>query len=44
VPTRLDWFAGRNVTPVAASVDRPRAASDGRPLSDHSAVIVDVVV
>ena len=44
VPARLDWFAGRNVTPVAASVERPRAASDGRPLSDHSAVIVDVAV
>jgi endonuclease/exonuclease/phosphatase family metal-dependent hydrolase len=43
VPARLDWFAGRNVTPVAASVARPRAA-DGRPLSDHSAVIVDVAV
>jgi hypothetical protein len=44
VPARLDWFAGRNVTPVAASVERPRAASDGRPLSDHSAVIVDVAL
>jgi endonuclease/exonuclease/phosphatase family metal-dependent hydrolase len=44
VPARLDWFAGRNVTPVAAAVERPRAASDGRPVSDHSAVIVDVAV
>jgi endonuclease/exonuclease/phosphatase family metal-dependent hydrolase len=43
VPARLDWFAGRNVTPVAAAVERPRAA-DGHPLSDHSAVIVDVAV
>lgn len=43
VPIRLDWFAGRNVKPVAATVERPRAA-DGRPLSDHSAVIVDVAV
>lgn len=43
VPARLDWFAGRNVTPVAATVERPRAA-DGRPLSDHSAVLVDVAV
>ncbi len=41
VPARLDWFAGRNVTPVTATVERPRAR-DGRPLSDHSAVIVDV--
>ena len=44
VPARLDWFAGRNVTPVAASVARPLAAADGRPLSDHSAVVVDVAV
>jgi endonuclease/exonuclease/phosphatase family metal-dependent hydrolase len=43
VPARLDWFAGRNVSPVAAAVERPRDA-DGRPLSDHSAVIVDVTV
>ncbi len=44
VPARLDWFAGRNVKPVAAAVERPRADADGRPLSDHSAVIVDVAV
>jgi endonuclease/exonuclease/phosphatase family metal-dependent hydrolase len=44
VPARLDWFAGRNVRPVAAAVERPRAATDGRPLSDHSAVIVDVAI
>jgi endonuclease/exonuclease/phosphatase family metal-dependent hydrolase len=43
VPARLDWFAGRNLRPVGASVQRPRGA-DGRPLSDHSAVIVDVAV
>jgi endonuclease/exonuclease/phosphatase family metal-dependent hydrolase len=44
VPARLDWFAGRNLTPVAATVERPRGATDGRPLSDHAAVIVDVAV
>ena len=44
VPARLDWFAGRNVRPVSAAVERPPAAADGRPLSDHSAVIVDVAV
>jgi endonuclease/exonuclease/phosphatase family metal-dependent hydrolase len=43
VPCRLDWFAGRNVTAVGATVERPRAA-DGRPLSDHAAIIVDVAV
>jgi endonuclease/exonuclease/phosphatase family metal-dependent hydrolase len=44
VPARLDWFAGRHLTPVAASVERPRSTADGRPLSDHSAVIVDVAL
>jgi endonuclease/exonuclease/phosphatase family metal-dependent hydrolase len=44
VPARLDWFAGRNLTPAAATVERPRAPADGRPLSDHSAVIVDLAV
>jgi endonuclease/exonuclease/phosphatase family metal-dependent hydrolase len=43
VPARLDWFAGRNLTPVVAAVERPRAA-DERPLSDHSAVVVDVAI
>jgi len=44
VPARLDWFAGRNLTPVAATVERPPTAADGRPLSDHAAVVVDVAV
>ena len=44
VPARLDWFAGRKVKPVAPAVERPRAAADGRPLSDHSALVVDVAV
>jgi hypothetical protein len=43
VPARLDWFAGRNLTP-GRDLERPRASADGRPLSDHSAVIVDVSV
>ncbi|MCU1283047.1 MAG: metal-dependent hydrolase [bacterium] len=37
VPARLDWFAGRGVTPVAA------ATIDPRPLaSDHAAIVVDL--
>jgi endonuclease/exonuclease/phosphatase family metal-dependent hydrolase len=44
VPARLDWFAGRNLTPMAATVQRPRAAASGRPLSDHAAVVVDVAI
>jgi hypothetical protein len=44
VPARLDWFAGRNVTPAAAAVERLVPRPTGAPLSDHSAVIVDVAV
>jgi endonuclease/exonuclease/phosphatase family metal-dependent hydrolase len=37
VPARLDWLAGRGVTPVAA------ATVDPRPLaSDHAAIVVDL--
>ena len=37
VPARLDWFAGRDVTPAAA------ATIDPRPLaSDHAAIVVDL--
>jgi len=37
VPARLDWFAGRGVTPVRA------ATIDPRPLaSDHAAIVVDL--
>jgi len=44
MPARLDWFAGRNVTPVSATVERPRAVTDDRPLSDHSAITVDIAL
>jgi endonuclease/exonuclease/phosphatase family metal-dependent hydrolase len=37
VPARLDWFAGRNVTPVAASTIDPRPV-----VSDHAAIVVDL--
>ena len=37
VPARLDWFAGRNVTPVAASTIDPRPVA-----SDHAAIVVDL--
>jgi endonuclease/exonuclease/phosphatase family metal-dependent hydrolase len=37
VPVRLDWFAGRGVTPVAASTVDPRP-----PASDHAAIVVDL--
>jgi endonuclease/exonuclease/phosphatase family metal-dependent hydrolase len=43
VPARLDWFAGRGVTPLAAAVVESRDA-DGRPLSDHAAVSVDLAL
>jgi endonuclease/exonuclease/phosphatase family metal-dependent hydrolase len=41
VASRLDWFAGRGVTPVAAKVVRPRTA-DGRRISDHEPIVVDL--
>ena len=37
VPARLDWFAGRAVTPVAAATIDPR-----RLASDHAAIVVDL--
>ena len=39
VPARLDWFAGRGVTPVAASTIDPRPVA-----SDHAAIVVDVTL
>jgi len=40
-PARLDWVAGRGIVPLAAHVVTP-SGSDGRPVSDHGAVICDV--
>jgi len=37
VPARLDWFAGRGVTPVAAYTVDPRPLA-----SDHAAIVVDL--
>jgi endonuclease/exonuclease/phosphatase family metal-dependent hydrolase len=37
VPARLDWFAGRGVTPGGASV------ADGAGASDHSPIVVELV-
>lgn len=42
VPARLDWFAGRGVTPVGAAVvelDRQTA----EPVSDHAPITVDIL-
>jgi endonuclease/exonuclease/phosphatase family metal-dependent hydrolase len=39
VPARLDWFAGRGLTPVAASTIDPRPLA-----SDHAAIVVDVTL
>jgi endonuclease/exonuclease/phosphatase family metal-dependent hydrolase len=41
VASRLDWFAGRGITPVAAKVLRPRTA-DHRRISDHEPIVVDL--
>jgi endonuclease/exonuclease/phosphatase family metal-dependent hydrolase len=37
VPARLDWFAGRGMTPVAARTIDPRPLA-----SDHAAIVVDL--
>lgn len=41
VPARLDWFVGKNLQPVAASVVRV-ARQDGIPASDHLPIVVDL--
>jgi endonuclease/exonuclease/phosphatase family metal-dependent hydrolase len=43
IPARLDWFAGRGVTPLHSAVVALDAV-DGRPASDHLPILVDVVV
>jgi len=43
VPARLDWFAGRGVTPLSSAVVDARDAT-GRPLSDHAAIVVDLAL
>lgn len=37
VPARLDWFAGRGVTPLSAATIDPRPVA-----SDHAAIVVDL--
>jgi endonuclease/exonuclease/phosphatase family metal-dependent hydrolase len=41
VPARLDWLAGRGVEPLAAATVEVRGG-DGRPASDHAAIVVDL--
>jgi endonuclease/exonuclease/phosphatase family metal-dependent hydrolase len=41
VPARLDWFAGRGLSPVRSSVVF-QPAGDGRPISDHFPITVDL--
>jgi hypothetical protein len=43
LPARLDWFAGRGARPIAATVVEPRD-EDGRPISDHAAVVCDAAL
>ena len=44
VPARPRLVRRPQPPPVAAAVERPRAAADGRPLSDHAPIIVDVAL
>lgn len=41
VPARLDWFAGRRLSPLSAGVVDCRDAA-GRPVSDHFPIVVDI--
>jgi endonuclease/exonuclease/phosphatase family metal-dependent hydrolase len=41
VPARLDWFAGRGLAARAPAVVDARGG-DGRPLSDHAAIVVEL--
>jgi hypothetical protein len=41
LPARLDWFAARGLRASSATVVDPRDA-DGRPISDHAAIVCDV--
>jgi endonuclease/exonuclease/phosphatase family metal-dependent hydrolase len=43
VPARLDWFAARGLLPLDAAVVKPRL-DDGRPVSDHGAIVAEVAV
>jgi endonuclease/exonuclease/phosphatase family metal-dependent hydrolase len=43
LPARLDWFATRALRPVAATVVDPRD-SEGRPISDHAAIVCDLAL
>jgi len=42
IEARVDWFAGRGLVPVAASVPRPRP--NGARASDHEPIVVDVAL
>jgi endonuclease/exonuclease/phosphatase family metal-dependent hydrolase len=44
VPARLDWFAGRGLSPLScATVPAPRTPG-GEPASDHAAIVVDLAL
>ena len=43
LPARLDWFAGRGLRAVSATVVDPTDAY-GRPVSDHAAIVCDAAL
>ncbi len=43
LPARLDWFAGKGLRPVWATVVNPRDA-EGHPVSDHAAIVCDTTL
>lgn len=43
VSGRLDWFAGKEIVPIAKNTVGELVNSDGVPLSDHDAITLDFV-
>ncbi|HLH32222.1 MAG TPA: endonuclease/exonuclease/phosphatase family protein [Terriglobia bacterium] len=37
---KLDWFAGRDIQPLAPAVAIPGLATDGKPVSDHDPIVL----
>jgi endonuclease/exonuclease/phosphatase family metal-dependent hydrolase len=41
---KLDWFAGKDVRPLAPAVAIPELASEGKPVSDHDPIVISVAL
>ena len=41
---KLDWFAGKDVHPLAQAVAVPGLAAGGKPVSDHDPIVISVAL